>query len=566
MVSLHAALAAIVLAGTGQTVLYDFYADWCGPCRAMSPTVDELHRLGYPVQKINIDHNRALAQKYQVTGIPCFVMVADGKEIDRTVGGTTFSRLQQMCERGRQTAAANAAQTAPAAAPPVAPQQVAASAPPMAMPGTSIPSSWAAAAKSSPNPVVPANFQTSSPSPAPAQLASLTGAPPLPTGQGTDNTTINPTEPSDAVLVAATARLRIEDADGHSCGTGTIIDAREGEALILTCGHIFRDSKGQGKIEVDLFGAHPARGIPGRLISYNLKSDVGLVAIRPPGPVMAARVAPAADEPGPGNLVVSLGCNHGERPTAMHSRITSLNRYLGPPNLQISGQSVEGRSGGGIFSAQGQVVAVCNAADRTDNEAYCAALASIHSELDRAGLSHIYREPMSAPPIDQMSPAPRGALVAVTPPPMPEQMPMSANAADNPSSPLRAAAAESSQPAPMTVAEQAALNEIRRFLQQGAQVTCVIRPANAQERTQVIMLDNVSHEFLEQLASGGNVMGSRQLTSMEVPRETPVSRDSGANGSVGPIGGGLPQLPVARRSDRIDWAGKTPGWRASNLR
>ena len=59
---------------------------------------------------------------------------------------------------------------------------------------------------------------------------------------------------SDATLIAASVRLRVEDADGHSCGSGTIIDARGGEALILTCGHIFRDSKGKGRIEVDLPG------------------------------------------------------------------------------------------------------------------------------------------------------------------------------------------------------------------------------------------------------------------------------------------------------------------------
>ena len=102
-------------------------------------------------------------------------------------------------------------------------------------------------------------------------------------------------------MLAASVRLRIADADGHSCGSGTIIDARPGgEALILTCGHIFRDSKGQGKIEVDLFGPTPATRVPGRLLAYDLKRDVGLVAIQPPGQVTVARVAPPGYHDSPG--------------------------------------------------------------------------------------------------------------------------------------------------------------------------------------------------------------------------------------------------------------------------
>ena len=102
MVTLHAALVAVAFTGTGQSqsVMLDFYADWCGPCRAMSPTVDALMAKGYPVQRVNIDQNRPLAAKYGVQRIPCFVMLVDGREVDRVNEPTTLSRLERMCKLG----------------------------------------------------------------------------------------------------------------------------------------------------------------------------------------------------------------------------------------------------------------------------------------------------------------------------------------------------------------------------------------------------------------------------------------------------------------------------------
>ena len=86
-------------AGQGQTVLYDFYADWCGPCREMSVAVDRLATDGYAVERINVDRQPALAQQYAVTSIPCFVVVERGKEIDRIVGQTSIERLKRQMAR-----------------------------------------------------------------------------------------------------------------------------------------------------------------------------------------------------------------------------------------------------------------------------------------------------------------------------------------------------------------------------------------------------------------------------------------------------------------------------------
>ena len=98
MLSLSAALVAMAITGgsPGQTVLLDFYADWCGPCRSMNPTVEQLAASGYPVRRVNVDQYHDLAQRFGVTRIPCFVMIVNGQEAGRVVGPTSMGRLQQL--------------------------------------------------------------------------------------------------------------------------------------------------------------------------------------------------------------------------------------------------------------------------------------------------------------------------------------------------------------------------------------------------------------------------------------------------------------------------------------
>ena len=70
------------------TVLVDFYADWCGPCRMVSPIVDEIaeERRDVTVGKVNVDDENALAMKYGVMSIPTLIVFKEGKETARIVG------------------------------------------------------------------------------------------------------------------------------------------------------------------------------------------------------------------------------------------------------------------------------------------------------------------------------------------------------------------------------------------------------------------------------------------------------------------------------------------------
>ncbi len=71
-----------------DTVLVDFYADWCGPCKMLAPIMDEIaaERTDITVGKLNVDENGALAAQYNVAGIPTMIVFKGGKETARLVG------------------------------------------------------------------------------------------------------------------------------------------------------------------------------------------------------------------------------------------------------------------------------------------------------------------------------------------------------------------------------------------------------------------------------------------------------------------------------------------------
>lgn len=79
-------------------VVIDFYAEWCGPCRAMGPVVAELadaYDGKVKVGKVNSDEQQALAQRFNVMSIPSFFFIKDGKVVDSAVGGMPKGCLEQ---------------------------------------------------------------------------------------------------------------------------------------------------------------------------------------------------------------------------------------------------------------------------------------------------------------------------------------------------------------------------------------------------------------------------------------------------------------------------------------
>lgn len=82
-------------------VLVDFWAEWCGPCRMLSPIVDQLANEMASVQfrKINVDENPSVPSSLGISAIPTLVLYKDGKPVDRIVGLLAKDNLKKVIEK-----------------------------------------------------------------------------------------------------------------------------------------------------------------------------------------------------------------------------------------------------------------------------------------------------------------------------------------------------------------------------------------------------------------------------------------------------------------------------------
>jgi|GEM_PF-332683 len=406
-------------------VLLDFTATWCGPCQQMSPIISRLQRQGFPVRKVDVDHEKDLARKYNITSIPAFVLVVNGNEVRRVVGQTSEEQLRRLLAMipAPQQSTSNVAQ-APATQPALqhtpapraddrtyAPQPVARGSsgdrPAMVSPAVNQ-GAAVASARASNAPVAPQTVASNAPREDRGSRGLFglglfsrdSGKESRPTREVAARAKLDDSPLEGITLtnddpMAASTRIRIRDKGGINYGSGTIIDSRVGNTYVLTCAHIFRNLSEESVIEVDVFVNGKPVTFVGKPVHYDMDSDVGLITIPTSDPLPHARVAPAGLAIERGMAVQSVGCGGGDDPTLQKLHVTARNRYQGPDNIECTGVPVQGRSGGGLFTKDGQVIGVCMAADQENNCGLYAGLVAIQKLLDKCQLSRLYeaREP-----------------------------------------------------------------------------------------------------------------------------------------------------------------------------
>ena len=87
---------------SGKLIVVDFYADWCGPCRTMSPIIDELcveFESRAVIGKLDIETDGDMADKYGVRSIPTLIFFKDGEIVDKTSGVVSKIQLEDMINK-----------------------------------------------------------------------------------------------------------------------------------------------------------------------------------------------------------------------------------------------------------------------------------------------------------------------------------------------------------------------------------------------------------------------------------------------------------------------------------
>jgi thiol-disulfide isomerase/thioredoxin len=356
-------LLSAVVATPSEVDLVVFMAQGCPHCQQLRPDLEQLRLAGYRVQEVDALAHRSTAADWKVDSVPTLVILRDQKEVDRIVGRLTQADILKRLPKSESSPAQPFSPSTPSrsigsisdATPPAQDQLRNLNRESQVVPAS-------------------ANIPAVQPTPSPVDTQPMT--------------------PRDGGLfqakqkaLAATVRLRIESESLQSNGSGTVVWSQNGEALIITCGHIFRDMNKTDQLYVDFYRDGNWVMVPGQVLQFFAdKHDIGMVRCALPYAVQPVGIN-YAEPLAVGSAAFSIGCDRGTPPAIKETQITSLNRYLGEANIEVDGAPIDGRSGGGLFDSKGNLVGICNAADHQENRGIYAGQAQIVYQLQALSLA-----------------------------------------------------------------------------------------------------------------------------------------------------------------------------------
>lgn len=489
-----------------NNILLDFSASWCGPCQQMSPIVSRLERQGFPIRKVDVDVEEALARQYNIRSMPTFVLVANGREVTRLSGMRDEKELRQlMAMLPRQSDEGSGKSNNP-----------------NGIPVTSTGSKSSDDKKSFLR--IPPLFQKSPEAKlTPTEPDTVRGQ--TPTLEATDGFAHDP-------LLAST-RIKVNDGARSHYGSGSIIESRPGRSVILTCGHIFRDLGNDATVDVDVYTGPNSKPVTvaGQILKFDLKSDLGLLAISTPRQLPTIRLAN-------GNLgakarVVSVGCGGGDHPTREEHVVTAINKYVGPDNVECTGVPQQGRSGGGLFLGP-ELVGVCIAADPKEKRGIYTGLKPVFELLAKAKLGHLAPSAQAAEGTLAESDTPvLGNAVGLV-----DDSPRRNDRNDDEIASLIEASTRAS-------ASQMSASASADYV--GAEIVCIVRPKTPGAVSRVVIVNQASPRFVDDLLyeSGGG-----RPDASTADRTQPSKRS--ASQAAAPASRRDMQKPVAIASNSAD--------------
>lgn len=314
---------------------------------SMSDLAAQAVERGWAIRLVDIRRESHVAQRWRVHNTPTTVLVRSGREVDRILGPSTWTEFSRRMLRFSAPDSIRGATASP---------------------------------------------QISQQASSSIDLDRLVPMQQRPSKQSASENPVTATDPQ-----AATVRIIVDEPESHAVGSGTIIDSSQNGAVVLTCGHLFRNWSKSSVVYVERFES----GVPVRyqasLVDYQIDDiDIGVLVINPGKVVPSARVAQQADLLREGDLVFSLGCDHGDLPSRRDSRVTKLNRYMGSANIETAGAPVQGRSGGGLFNSNGELLGVCFAADAQLDEGLYCGTRSVLDRLQKLGITDSAKLPSVA--------------------------------------------------------------------------------------------------------------------------------------------------------------------------